>query len=68
MYEGKYRRTAEMSFNHDTNPVKINFISPGGECNTRDGQAWPKHVVIAEPRQLCFDGPTHPHLHKTERG
>jgi len=35
MYDGKYRRTAEMSFNHVINPVKINFISPGRICNTR---------------------------------
>jgi hypothetical protein len=31
------------------------------------------HVVIVKLintilRQLCFDGPTHPHLHKTQRG
>jgi hypothetical protein len=36
MYDGKYRRIAEMSFNHVTNPVKINFLSPGGTCNTRE--------------------------------
>jgi len=34
MYDDKYRRTAEMSFNHVTNPAKINLISPGGICNT----------------------------------
>lgn len=36
MYDGKYRRTAEMSFNHVTNHVKINFTSLGGKCNTRE--------------------------------
>jgi hypothetical protein len=38
-----------------------------------DGQARPKHVVIIKAintilGQLCFDGPTHSYLHKTQRG
>lgn len=34
MYDSKHTRTAELPFKHVTNPVDINFISPGSKWNT----------------------------------